>query len=514
MAREEIKKYSAPLEGGLENDIIDPVNRMTLELYNKLPSKVELYTAYNEFENVGELNADGSFGVNSNYRHSNYLITDSGDAYGYSLSGYSGGMVAFYNYNGSTYSLVSIILHPGPGGNTVTGDASTPVGANRVVFASHVSVVDLLVSKSISIAGMALKIDELDVNSVDPNDNTDLRNMLPIEAGSILANYASKTVGGYISQKTMFCFSHISDTHNYFDSFDLFNTYLENHGVLDLGVITGDILENSGQNFTPYSDLINANSKPILVIAGNHDTDVAKTESDLYTKFIAPIATKIGITTGHTWYSYKDTTYDIKIIVMNEYSNTSLGVTRSFTQAQIDWFINELDEAISNNQSVICMMHISPSNTSSNTKAFYQQSIEGGSEVLNGISGNVIGALINAFKNGTTLAQTYTQGISNDIVINHTFSAVGKFIAHIGGHWHCDRIGYLVDYPDQLSLIANSGIPNGYTTSDLPRQVGEETETCFNVYAIDTTNNKVYVVRVGSNINTEFKARQREEYVY
>ena len=492
--------------------------------------------------NEGQIIFDGTADTNENYKHSDLIDCANGDVFTYTLYGYNSTRnIAYYNNN----AFVSGISTSGQS----SGEIVVPAGVNQVRFCSHNSVTNfniggptLIGSKiddlstevddlstevdglSTEVDGLSTEVDDLStevdnlvLNSFDPTDFTDVRNMLYQESGAILATYASRPLTDG-RQKRMFTMAHMSDNHFNYPVFEYFNSYLQNHGVLDLGINTGDIIDHyASEEFNSFSSLINNGTKPFLITLGNHDTASGVTETDLYNKFISPIATTLTsfgaqLTQNSCSYTYVDSTYNIKFIVLNQFSNTSLGVTVSYRQDQIDWFIDELDDAISNNYYVVNVMHVSPSAPAQNTKAFYQET-GGGSHLMSSVSGNVIGDIINAYKNGSNINQTYTQSTANSISINHTFASSGKFIAHLGGHFHCDRIGYLSDYPTQLSLIANCSIPNGYNLGDLSRQIGEEeTENCFNLYAFDTDNDKVYVVRKGANINRDFKIRQREVY--
>ena len=121
----------------------------------------------------------------------------------------------------------------------------------------------------------------------------------------------------------------------------------------------------------------------------------------------------------------------------------------------------------------------------------------------------IIEDIINVFRHGGTLNKSYTWSSIGTVSVNVTFSTTGTFVAYVTGHLHRDVIAYSKNYPDQLYLGGNcgncyatqAGRPYGTEMSALPRQVGEKSEDCFNVYGINLEEKTVRVVRVGASIN-------------
>ena len=158
--------------------------------------------------------------------------------------------------------------------------------------------------------------------------------------------------------------------------------------------------------------------------------------------------------------------------------------------------------------------------------------------------GDPIGDIVNAYKNGKKINQSYhykTYGKRDylnrlfptmispqnkddlyPIHVDADFTGLkGNFIAFINGHQHGDFCGYSSHYSDQLILNVNSGCGDRFVDgdyerlfSDLPRSMDENDETrdCYNVYVFDIQSHQVHVVRIGSHLTTDLSLRRTWSY--
>jgi hypothetical protein len=127
--------------------------------------------------------------------------------------------------------------------------------------------------------------------------------------------------------------------------------------------------------------------------------------------------------------------------------------------------------------------------------------------------------IVDAFIAGEILSTSYSNDDgSGSITISADFTGKNsgvEFIAHINGHEHYDRIGYLPTTQKQLNLNAvctnawtNMNINGAPGTSypeynegnDLAREIGTDTEDAFNVYVIDRARKMVRIARIGSSV--------------
>ena len=336
----------------------------------------------------------------------------------------------------------------------------------------------------------------------------------------------------------MFTIAHISDLHNDGVRYLNYLTYAKGLSVIDHVVASGDIVDvpNTTQYANMYAQETSASLSPIKCI-GNHEKyagGVFMSNDDIYTNL------HMNTNTGKLYYYIDNSTYAIRIIVLDQYDTEEQTYrTEHFSQPQIDWFISALKGAITNDYEVIVVMHACESGGSFPQKkassqggriydytgeaitgenaSFYQRfkQWEGMTDLQNVCSGTPIEDIINAFKTGSSLNETYTFSDTSDtIIINDSFSSPGTFIAYINGHNHGDFIGSSSKYSNQLYLNVGAGNRSYGDVSDLQRQNGEKSEDCFNVYVVDKNHKLVKVIRVGSDVNDIMQNRKTAVYSY
>lgn len=370
------------------------------------------------------------------------------------------------------------------------------------------------------------------------------RNIDAIEAIYAAKKMTKQAVGGsynYNDPNHMlnFCIAHISDIHTDTERYINFRQFIDNVDGIDAAIHTGDTVINSEQN--QYNNIKGiGGEKPVMDCVGNHDRGTANTSSSIHTP---------SLTTLKTWmrmdnlYYYQDFTknepvkntlcYKIRVIVLNQYDfesdgtthMSSLNATSIYSQTQLDWLVSTLQDALTNGYAVMIGMHTFDGNSwnsfKTNNKKFYDRIIarQDGAP----FSGNkVIEDLINAFKNGGSINQTYTYADGSTATVNTSFASQGTFIAYMIGHGHRDIIAYSSNYPDQLYLGVNTGClkggyadrPYGTELSALARQAGDKSEDCFNVYGIDMKAKTVRVVRVGATLDDYFNKLDYDIYSF
>lgn len=359
----------------------------------------------------------------------------------------------------------------------------------------------------------------------------------------VLANkMANTTVKGQYGNfdKTSLCtIAHISDLHHDMTRYGNYIDYVKSLGTLvDHAFVTGDLVDvpTSSQYSDMYSVETAKSFSPYKVV-GNHEKKAADSymsNADIYTNL------HMNTNTGKLYYYFDDTTYKIRFIVLNLYDiDQPLYKTEHLSQAQIDWFIQTLHDAIENEMDVVIAMHACESNMSlpvvryqktfgamydsngvslsSGGNSFYQRFFqgEGLTDLENVCSGTPIEDIVNAFQHGETINNTYTfRDTGDSIVVNTSFEEAGTFIAYMVGHLHGDYIGQSINYDDQLYLLVCAGYPVYGSTGDLQRKQGEFSEDAFNVYVIDQFHRYVKVVRVGANVNDILERREMALYAY
>lgn len=354
-----------------------------------------------------------------------------------------------------------------------------------------------------------------------------------IIAANKMFNTTTHGFGSYDKTKLL-TIAHISDLHVDQTRYANFLQFAKGFSAIDHAIVSGDIVDSptTNQYNYMYTQETNAEFSPIKVV-GNHEKYGSGTymnRENIYTNLHMDTATE------ELYYYIDDSTNKVRIIVLNQYdTDEQTYMTEHLSQDQIDWFITALKGAITNEYAVIVCMHACESGGSfpaykapyksiysydgkSNT-AFYQRFKQWENEptLQNVCSGTPIEDIINAFKTGGSLDETYTFSDTEDsITVDDEFSTAGTFIAYMIGHNHGDYIGSSAKYSDQLYLNVCSGSPWYGNVSDLQRKddANEKSEDAFNVYVIDQTHKLVKVIRVGSDINDIMQERKMVVYSY
>ena len=306
--------------------------------------------------------------------------------------------------------------------------------------------------------------------------------------------------------------------------------FLNKCDKIDAGACLGDISANhyaTSCDFYPNA-VLNA-KKPFLTVIGNHDAGNGKpvssngTQQQIFDKFIAPVVEKAGVETTKSYY-YKDFSgKNVRVIVLNSSdmpdtleSDTAFlvshGTLGAFSQAQIDWFISTLANTPTGYH-VLVLMHYVNAPMRSDSDVNFQSSSGGYSAgTENNAYSGIIQDIVSAWVSGGTLTQNYTSSIANMPTVNvsadFTSRGTGVFIGVLSGHRHRDIIGKFDNYPNQWACVFSlANQPRG-SEDDLARIAGEKSEDLLTVVSVDTTNRRLYLVRIGANLSTLFKYRE------
>lgn len=360
-------------------------------------------------------------------------------------------------------------------------------------------------------------------------------------ADSIQAIYAAKKMTQLTqdynnpNHDLNFCIAHITDLHCDTKRYVGFRKFIDSVEGIDAAILTGDlVISPTEAQFATITSV--EGNKPVMVCVGNHDKGnggTRITNSNLYTTL------GLDTDTGQLYY-YQDftktepvkgtTVYKIRVIVLNQYdadvsNHSTINAWTTYSQAQIDWLIDTLQDALVNGYAVMIGMHTRDRNMGAtpNDKKFYDRVYDS-----SGMAGYgpdpIIEEIVNAFRTGGSLVKDYTwSNVGTTVSVDTSFASSGTFIAYMTGHMHRDYIAYSKNFPDQLYLSGNVGCltgepyadrPYGMEFTALPRVEGDKSEDCFNVYGIDLVNKMVRVVRVGSSLNDFFEDVDHDIYEF
>lgn len=297
---------------------------------------------------------------------------------------------------------------------------------------------------------------------------------------------------------------------------------------IDAVVDTGDV--TNGYNiasslleseFADAKDAFVKSQKPVLVSLGNHDGNDNADPSQcltpqqqwdwLYSALEGRFSdVHFGDKANLKAYSYLDVSRNgstLRIIALDQldapsYTTKVLQHTAIYSQSQIDWLVNLLENTPANYGIVIC-----------NHFPFAPYRAGGYSEewpCLNDGSfaqgWQMIPEIIQAFSSRSTLNKTYADANGfQDIEVDADFSSVpatSQFCFYMCGHTHSKNTFYVkqeggVDY-NQLMLVEDSSALLGVSLNKVWRDISSPISNAFSILSVDLVERCVYRTSFGA----------------
>lgn len=322
-----------------------------------------------------------------------------------------------------------------------------------------------------------------------------------------------------------------TDVHGDEERFKSAIKYMDGIEQIDAGICLGDIqpgyfTDNDGTWFT---DAVNNGTKIMYPVIGNHDggntnkTDKSATKAQQFSKFFSPVLSKINKPDLTKTYYSVNTGYGVTMIALDCHDvpdtmldDTTFAVSRGtlgYSQAQIDWLVATLN-AVPTGNHVLISVHNTLDPATMVEGAWTQSGHMCDALESTYDYPDMIPAIIDAWKNGTSLSKSYDPAKNTaqpTLTVNADFTSrgAGIFAGYMRGHTHRDYIAKMTNYEGQnvycLSATACDTWQN--YSSDLPRLPGDKSEDCITVLAVDTIAKKVKLVRIGSNITFDMVRR-------
>ena len=302
--------------------------------------------------------------------------------------------------------------------------------------------------------------------------------------------------------KNRFHFIHISDNHN--DSFGKAEQFLDlspAQFLINTGDLVNDKLADGAENTISF---LNTPTKPVYLALGNHDYCVYNdlTKQDIFDTFITPMNTHNGTTFDKTYYAVDFSEYLLKMIVLDQNDGwtdeelinqnpTTLTYSSKMSSAQINWFINELNDAIVNGYAVMLFIHYVPDTL--NVKDCIPKFIDQNPIKAASFNYSFVCDIIDDFMAGTSGSVT-----PEGNTYSYSFGSPGIFVSWFVGHTHSDQVGYLLNHPKQFAIHVPQPYTSAYSkdgTSYTDKRLGVH----FNYVTIDRDDRKLSVFRIGDN---------------
>ena len=343
-----------------------------------------------------------------------------------------------------------------------------------------------------------------------------------------------------------------------------FSRYVEMLNTIfpfDGGICLGDIaLSDATSDYQYYIDSVLSSIKPIMTLIGNHEVgsqstlaENSLTEQDVRNIFFSEeMVAHSGVTMGEgNWWkkdilkpNYRDdgSSYNVtyKMIGLHDFCLESVKSdgnynkprgSRYWSQAQIDWLIDEL-ESCSGATFVCVLSHqcitsfVTYDDNVLTGKEYIGKSTEYGdadnlvtSYFWSGVGeynralDEVVCEIIDAWIYGKMINKTYSVVSDDvpDIVINHSFTNHKKqFIGYINGHSHRDFVAHPTNYPEQKIIALTASVLNGLNNSydELPRNDFDVTQDAVTAISFDVNKRQTNIVRVGSDVTSGMTSRR------
>jgi len=335
----------------------------------------------------------------------------------------------------------------------------------------------------------------------------------------------------------------------------------------DMILHTGDIGEGSVDfnNFN-WKSIVMACEIPVLAIPGNHEfeyvagnpTYVGYTDEGIYNKlYDADLQTKNGdvhpvISNVTKNYYHRDVTKNgvtVRMIFFYQfewnppinpetekplYGNDYGKDVVFYTQDQIDWFVQTLQDATTAGYPVIVVSHLPLSRYNYVDCGFDEDAtlpkVPFFSSAINESTGRRYDAamftfmgnlfffeeIIDAFVNGTSCQtstdQVTSDGVNHPLSVNTTFNGNGKFLCNICGHYHTGGILKMVKNTgtQQVPVIEETNYhiistlcatPKTTQNRGLWNRVDDKSKYGYQVIVYDSLRDKIKVIRIGPNLS-------------
>lgn len=325
-------------------------------------------------------------------------------------------------------------------------------------------------------------------------------------------------VRAFKTQNNLPTFCHTSDQHgNYYG---LLNAYRFSEYVgVDALINTGDVCSYMHRNGYGYAKSLAEKYAgiPTLVAAGNHDGYSVSSEADIRTDFIDKFVTSgYNISDGKTYYYYDLSSKNIRFIMLNS-SQTGYSTYNNsgcMMQDQIDFLVSTL-LSVPSGYGVMIGVHyplVKKNLMTPNDYGFmndwpasqYEKTLPFATSLQ---------TIIDAYIGRTTFSISYTndgsmnEGSGTTVSKTGDFSSAnGEFICWMTGHTHQDRVAFFADTTYKqlcLNITCTASCDFQATFDSISRKGDGVCRDAFNMYVIDRSSKKLYLVRVGSDFTEE-----------
>ena len=273
---------------------------------------------------------------------------------------------------------------------------------------------------------------------------------------------------------------------------------------VDFGVAGGDLNNAYTDDFTWWREEMRLCEKPIFYCIGDNDHDGGSpTTAGLFTKYFgADFNTHNGTSIDKTYYHIDRPNEKIRMIFLNEFDALTSASNMNYTKIQLDWFSQTLLNTPIG-YGVMVVKHKPGKEPQKNpTIGWYDLRYYDSDSTMGHPVETIIQAFIDKVK---MLPQTFGSVTINGVDFSSVNSAT-DFVCYLGGHVHCDIVGFLKDFPKQLSISIDCAALNR-TITDLTRIAGTTSENVINHITVNKDKKTVSLIRLGANTTYSLEKR-------
>jgi 3',5'-cyclic AMP phosphodiesterase CpdA len=378
---------------------------------------------------------------------------------------------------------------------------------------------------------------DIDGNVISSGESSE-GNLYEIASASRVNTFVSGYASNPVSKKNNLTFAVITDIHGDSDRLNSFIEYANQYKeLIDFAIILGDNVSNLGTESTTFYDTALSKAElPVFATLGNHDVRNLVLSSAI-SKVFGTIKSKGWLTSSDfgsssDCYWFKDfADYKIRVIGLNDFdnadslwsnnggSNESRAEYKWYDTAQLQWFADTL-YTTPLDYAVLIFSHMpyvqgEPTVAHSFTKA-YSATLESPTA----IDGEPIGDILNAYKTGTSINNTYSPTsamssyFSKTATVSKDFSGrgTGIYVGHICGHDHASVIATHPTYTTLNDIVCPSGSNNVYQRQwdDIPPYGNDN----FNVIAVDPSMRTINLVKVGTRLTADIRHRTVDKVTF
>lgn len=365
-----------------------------------------------------------------------------------------------------------------------------------------------------------------------------------IDAAVDFNHLASGDYDSYTTKRGNASFAVITDIHGSADAARRFVDYANGKArYIDAALCLGDSALRDPDDTSWLTAAIGRSEVPFWYTCGNHDISQTgmksiseETARDKYFEAVEDggwLESSDFMGEGRCSWTKDIDEHALRVISLYEYGNSEdlsgsapLSHNRRWLPTDVlQWFADTLYSTPAG-YSVVVLLHQVPYDGVSYVDGKFT-AIHGYREeppnFMNTVDGNPIEEIVDAFKHSTAISKTYSSiasySLGKDATVSKDFSSRsedGNFVCYIVGHAHTAYVLRSSNYPDQTTIVVNTGSESAFQRhyGDIGNDQSTRNMDCFYIVGIDTERKRVNLVQIGGQATLDMRRRDFDTIEY